>query len=110
MVETLYGNLEFNFKHMIDDVMNKIIDSHLQDEEIAQEQLEQAYKELEPSLFITDDLVEHMAIVFGEALECEDSITIEIVIQMLKGLTLKQLVKANIVTVQDVVEQYYNNL
>jgi hypothetical protein len=93
------------------DAINQRIDDYLQEEQDTEEALKLAYAELEPSLFVTDDLVEHMAIVFGEALECEDNITMKIVSEkMLLALTLEQLVDANIVTVQDVVEQYYNNL
>ena len=93
------------------DAINQRIDDYLQEEQDTEETLKLAYTELEPSLFITDDLVEHMAIVFGEALECEDNITMKIVSEkMLLALTLEQLVDANIVSVQDVVEQYYNNL
>lgn len=93
------------------DAINQRIDDYLREEQDAEEALKLAYTELEPSLFVTDDLVEHMAIVFGEALECEDNITMKIVAEkMLLALTLEQLVEANIVSVQDVVEQYYNNL
>ena len=93
------------------DVMEQRIDDYLREEQDTEETLKLAYLELEPSLFVTDDLVEHMAIVFGEALECEDNITMKIVAEkMLLALTLEQLVEANIVSVQDVVEQYYNNL
>jgi len=93
------------------DIMEQRVDDYLREEESTEETLRLAYLELEPSLFVTDDLVEHMAIVFGEALECEDEITMKIVAEkMLSALTLEQLVEANIVTTQDVVEQYYNNL
>ena len=92
-------------------VMEQVIDNYLQEEQDTEETLRLAYLELEPSLFVTDDLVEHYAIVFGEALECDNDITMKIVTEkMLLALTLEQLVEANIVTVQDVVEQYYNNL
>jgi hypothetical protein len=93
------------------DAINQGIDNYLQEEQDTEETLRLAFLELEPSLFVTDDLVEHMSIVFGEALECEDEMTMKIVTEkMLSALTLEQLVEANIVTTQDVVEQYYNNL
>lgn len=93
------------------DIIEQRVDDYLRQEEDTEETLRLAYLELEPSLFVTDDLVEHMAIVFGEVLECDNEITMKIVAEkMLSALTLEQLVEANIVSVQDVVEQYYNNL
>ena len=100
---------------MIDDVMNKIIDSHLEDEEIAQEQLEQAYKTLDPNQFITDDVTDILADIvsysaqklLGKKVQGAD--LDNITNKFIEVLTLEELVLLGLVSEERVLE-VYNNL
>jgi hypothetical protein len=97
---------------MIDDVMNKIIDSHLEDEEIAQEQLEQAYKTLDPNQFITDDVIDILADIvsysaqklLGKKVQGAD--LDNITNKFIEVLTIEELVLLGLVSEERVLEVY----
>ena len=95
--------------------MNKIIDSHLEDEEIAQEQLEQAYKELDPNQFINSDVIDILADIvsysaqklLGKKVQGAD--LDNITNKFIEVLTLEELVLLGLVSEERVLE-VYNNL
>lgn len=112
MVETLYDNMEFNTKYMINNVMEQIIDSHLRDEEITQDQLELAYKELDPAQFITDDALNILADMISYSAQYLLGTTIEganldnITNRFINVLTLEELVLLGLVSEEKVLEVY----
>lgn len=112
MVETLYNNMEFNTKYMIDNVMDKIIDGHLQDEEMAQEQLELAYKELDSAKFITDDVIDILADMVSYSAhkllgtKIQDIDLSNITNKFINVLTLEELVLLGLVSKERVLEVY----
>jgi hypothetical protein len=97
---------------MIDDVMNKIIDSHLEDEEIAQEQLEQAYKTLDPNQFINSDVIDILADMvsysaqklLGKKVQGAD--LDNITNKFIEVLTIEELVLLGLVSEERVLEVY----
>jgi hypothetical protein len=100
---------------MIDDVMNKIIDSHLEDEEMTQEQLEQAYKTLDPNQFINSDVIDILADIvsysaqklLGKKVQGAD--LDNITNKFIEVLTIEELVLLGLVSEERVLE-VYNNL
>jgi hypothetical protein len=97
---------------MINDVMNKIIDSHLEDEEIAQEQLEQAYKTLDPNQFINSDVIDILADMvsysaqklLGKKVQGAD--LDNITNKFIEVLTIEELVLLGLVSEERVLEVY----
>lgn len=95
--------------------MDKIIDSHLEDEEIAQEQLEQAYKELDLNQFINSDVIDILADIvsysaqklLGKKVQGAD--LDNITNKFIEVLTLEELVLLGLVSEERVLE-VYNNL
>jgi len=100
---------------MIDDVMNKIIDSHLKDEEMTQEQLEQAYKTLDPEQFINSDVIDILADMVSYSAQkllgtkVQGTDLDNITNKFIEVLTLEDLVLLGLVSEERVLE-VYNNL
>jgi len=100
---------------MIDDVMNKIIDSHLKDEEMTQEQLEQAYKTLDPEQFINSDVIDILADMVSYSAQkllgtkVQGTDLDNITNKFIEVLTLEELVLLGLVSEERVLE-VYNNL
>jgi len=97
---------------MINDVMEQIIDSHLRDEEMTQDQLELAYKELDPVQFITDDTLNILADMVSYSAQKLLGTTIEsanldnITNKFINVLTLEELVLLGLVSEERVLEVY----
>lgn len=100
---------------MIDDVMNKIIDSHLKNEEMTQEQLEQAYKTLDPNQFINSDVIDILADMVSYSAQkllgtkVQGTDLDNITNKFIEVLTLEELVLLGLVSEERVLE-VYNNL
>ena len=92
--------------------MNKIIDSHLEDEEIAQEQLEQAYKTLDPNQFINSDVIDILADMVSYSAqkllgkEVQGADLDNITNKFIEVLTLEELVLLGLVSEERVLEVY----
>jgi hypothetical protein len=112
MVETMYDNMALNLKYMMDDIMDKIIDSHLQDEEISQDQLQLAYKELDPVQFITDDVTDILADMVSYSAQkllgrkVQGADLDNITNKFIEVLTLEELVLLGLVSEERVLEVY----
>jgi hypothetical protein len=97
---------------MIDDVMNKIIDSHLEDEETTQEQLEQAYKTLDPEQFINSDVIDILADMISYSAQkllgtkVQGTDLDNITNKFIEVLTLEELVLLGLVSEERVLEVY----
>lgn len=97
---------------MIDDVMNKIIDSHLKDEEMTQEQLEQAYKTLDPNQFINSDVIDILADMVSYSAQkllgtkVQGADLDNITNKFIEVLTLEELVLLGLVSEERVLEVY----
>lgn len=97
---------------MIDDVMNKIIDSHLEDEETTQEQLEQAYKTLDPEQFINSDVIDILADMVSYSAQkllgtkVQGTDLDNITNKFIEVLTLEELVLLGLVSEERVLEVY----
>jgi len=97
---------------MINDVMEQIIDSHLQDEEMTQDQLELAYKKLDPAQFITDDTLNILADMVSYSAQkllgtkVQGTDLDNITNKFIEVLTLEELVLLGLVSEERVLEVY----
>lgn len=98
----------------MDDVMNKLIDRHLQEEEDTAETLKLAYQELDPDIFKNEDVHELLCTALEIGIKnvflVEPS---ELAIQnisekLLLTLSIEDMVEMNLTTIDRVIEEYYN--
>lgn len=96
----------------MDNVMDKIIDSHLKDEEMTQEQLEQAYKTLDPEQFINSDVIDILADMVSYSAQkllgtkVQGTDLDNITNKFIGVLTLEELVLLGLVSEERVLEVY----
>lgn len=92
--------------------MEQIIDSHLRDEEMTQDQLELAYKELDPAQFITDDTLNILADMVSYSAQKLLGTKVQgidldnITNKFIEVLTLEELVLLGLVSEERVLEVY----
>jgi hypothetical protein len=100
----------------MDNVMDKIIDSHLQYEQQTEETLELAMIHLDPAIFITEerqDILEAMIEIGVKHIAkstIPDSIFTTISEKLIKQLTIEEMLEIGIVSAQEILEEYYNQV
>ena len=96
----------------MDNVMEKIIYSHLRDEEMTQDLLEKAYAELSPTEFITDEVTDILADMVSYSAhkllgtKIQDIDLSNITNKFINVLTLEELVLLGLVSEERVLEVY----
>jgi hypothetical protein len=100
----------------MDNVMDKIIDSHLQHEQQTEETLELAMIHLDPAIFITEDrqdILEAMIEIGVKHIAkstIPDSIFTTISEKLIKQLTIEEMIEIGLVSPEQVLEEYYNQV
>ena len=100
----------------MDNVMDKIIDSHLQYEQQTEETLELAMIHLDPAIFITEERTEILEAMIEIGVKhiakstIPDSIFTTISEKLIKQLTIEEMLEIGIVSAQEILEEYYNQV
>ena len=100
----------------MDNVMDKIIDSHLQHEQQTEETLELAMIHLDPAIFITEDRIEILEAIIKVGVNQVSSNTFPdylcatISEKLIKQLTIEEMLEMGLVSADQVLEEYYNQV
>ncbi len=100
----------------MDNVMDKIIDSHLQHEQETEETLELAMIHLDPAIFITEDRIEILEAIIDIGVKQVSSSTFPdhlcttISEKLIKQLTIEEMIEMALISPDQVLEEYYNQV
>lgn len=100
----------------MDNVMDKIIDSHLQHEEQTEETLELAMIHLDPAIFITEDRQDILEAIIDIGVKqvsknkISNNLCTTISEKLIKQLTIEEMIEMGLVSAEQVLEEYYNQV
>ena len=100
----------------MDNVMDKIIDNHLQYEQQTEETLELAMIHLDPAIFITEDRIEILEAIIDIGVKqvskntIPDNLCTTISEKLIKQLTIEEMIEIGLVSPDQVLEEYYNQV
>ena len=100
----------------MDNVMDKIIDSHLQHEEQTEETLELAMIHLDPAIFITEDRQDILEAIIDIGVKqvsknkISNNLCTTISEKLIKQLTIEEMIEMGLVSPDQVLEEYYNQV
>ena len=100
----------------MDNVMDKIIDNHLPNQQQTEETLELAMIHLDPAIFITEDRIEILEAIIDIGVKqvskhrISDNLCTTISEKLIKQLTIKEMIEIGLVSAEQVLEEYYNQV
>ena len=100
----------------MDNVMDKIIDNQLQYEQQTEETLELAMIHLDPAIFITEDRQEILEAMIDIGVKqvskhrISDNLCTTISEKLIKQLTIEEMIEIGLVSPEQVLEEYYNEV
>lgn len=100
----------------MDNVMDKIIDKQLQYEQQTEETLELAMIHLDPAIFITEDRQEILEAMIEIGVKqvskttIPDNLCTTVSKKLIKQLTIEEMIEMGLVSEDQVLEEYYNQV
>lgn len=100
----------------MDNVMEKIIDNQLQYEQQTEETLELAMIHLDPAIFITEDRQDILEAIIDIGVKqvskstVPDNLCTTISEKLIKQLTIEEMIEIGLVSPDQVLEEYYNQV